>query len=273
MSEEEIHPVLSELLNRISDSGFGDLTDDVSGVAQMPARDYRQEPLEFEDLNNQCCVCYRNPDKIDFIKSECGHNYCNTCFFTWLKQSPTCAMCRHNFTDWRELEDDELEPMYSSLKRQYKKKRNLLKNTLFKIHKLEERIEIKKGYNKLLFSRQLRLNYLRQYTEGYNLGFLESGGRENELVGEYRRGYIDGTLDYHKKYCGKRKVDCVCDYKMMAHKSKERPEKFDFFLTETNRKITIKQRRNSLASEETSSTDMSQENSVELMELSSDEEL
>ena len=115
---------------------------------------------------------------------------------------------------------------------------------------------------------------MREYTEGYNLGFLESGGRENELVGEHRRGYMDGALDYHKKYCGRKKRDCICDEKMIAHKTKEKPEKFDFFLTQTNRKITIKQRPLPVdSSDETSSTDMSAVNDVELMELSSDEDL
>ena len=274
MSEDEIHPVFSDLLNRITNGGFGNLTDDVSGVAQMPARDYRQEPLEDADLNNQCCICYKNPEKIDFIKSECGHSYCNKCFFTWLKQSPTCAMCRHDFTDWRDFEDDELESFYSSLNRQYKKKRMLLRNTIIKLDRLDCRIERQMKYNKTLFHRQLRLNQMREYTEGYNLGFLESGGRENEFVGEHRRGYMDGALDYHKKYCGRKKRDCICDEKMMAHKTKEKPEKFDFFLTETNRKITIKQRPLPVdSSDETSSTDMSHVNDVELIELSSDEDL
>ncbi len=244
---EEVHPVISELIERIESgrisTSFGEITDDISGVAQMPARDYRQEPLEpleYIDLDNQCCVCYKNPEKIDFIKSECGHNYCNTCFFTWLKQSPTCAMCRHNFTDWTELDDEELEPLYTSLKKQYKRKKALLKSTLFKITRLEERVERQQKYNKTLFSRQLRLNALREYTEGYNLGYLESGDREDEFDGDFRKGYCDGALNYHKKYCKSRRA-CMCDEKVMAHKEKDNPISFEMPVP-CNRKITIKRR-------------------------------
>ena len=60
----------------------------------------------------------------------------------------------------------------------------------------------------------------------------------------------------------------------MAHKTKEKPEKFDFFLTQTNRKITIKQRKVETAeTAETAETSETSETSEASSIEESDEEM
>ena len=41
-----------------------------------------------------CSVCYCELEVVNSVVTPCNHFYCNTCFFRWLGQKETCAMCR-----------------------------------------------------------------------------------------------------------------------------------------------------------------------------------
>ena len=235
MSSGENSNNILEELNRVIDNitsvGFGELTDDtvwdVSNV-EMP-RDYRQEPLnsehqqsndeqreseplterEIQRLNdnnvNKCSVCYIAKSDKETIVSECNHVYCRDCFFTWLKQNTSCALCRHDFCDWREYSDDELEPMLNELQIRYKKKRKIYKNCIKSIDKLEmEKNKIEK-LNKVLISRQIRLNQQFEYTLGYQAAYKSR--KKSKIcipkIGPYKEGFLCGL----KNFCDKVEKD------------------------------------------------------------------
>lgn len=228
-SEENSNNILDELnrvIGNITGGGFGEITDDTVwdvSSAEMP-RDFRQEPLNSDqqelnseqresepltereisrlnDSKNKCSVCYMSKSDKETIVSECNHVYCRDCFFTWLKQNTTCALCRHDFCDWREYSDDELEPMLNDLQIRYKKKRRIYRNCIKSIDKLDKEKEKIEKLNKILMARQIRLNQQFQYTLGYQEAYKSRKKQKICIpeIGSYKEGFLCGLKDFCDK--------------------------------------------------------------------------
>ena len=59
-----------------------------------------------------CSICWNNMSNLDSIKTECNHEYCNSCLTDWLQNKKSCPMCRKN------IQNSEYEiPMYDRLPR------------------------------------------------------------------------------------------------------------------------------------------------------------
>jgi len=43
-----------------------------------------------------CSICWNNISNLDSIKTECNHEYCNSCLTDWLQNKKSCPMCRQN---------------------------------------------------------------------------------------------------------------------------------------------------------------------------------
>ena len=43
-----------------------------------------------------CSICWNNMSNLDSIKTECNHEYCNSCLTNWLQNKKSCPMCRKN---------------------------------------------------------------------------------------------------------------------------------------------------------------------------------
>ena len=224
-NQSDLLEELNNAINRMSLGVFGELTDDTvwdSSGAEMP-RDHRQEPLNDEniphqivdeevDINNNddntCSVCYVSKSDKDTIVTECKHVYCRDCFFVWLKQNTTCALCRHDFCDWRDYSIDELEPILNDLQIVYKRKRKIFRNCIKNIEKLNKDTEKLKTLNDVLIHRQLRLNKQFKYTLGYQAAFQKRNDAKIEipLLGSYKEGYLCGLKDFcekkENKFCG-----------------------------------------------------------------------
>lgn len=55
--------------------------------------------IEYSDKDEcECSICYENKEKLNFIKLNCGHEFCKDCFKQTLKNvrtcNPRCAFCR-----------------------------------------------------------------------------------------------------------------------------------------------------------------------------------
>ena len=54
-------------------------------------RVYERLKREIKD----CCVCYEQLETGNgLVTTNCGHNYCTTCFVSWMRKSGNCAYCR-----------------------------------------------------------------------------------------------------------------------------------------------------------------------------------
>ena len=47
-----------------------------------------------------CCVCYEELETGNgIVTTNCGHNYCASCFANWMRKSGSCAYCREEICE------------------------------------------------------------------------------------------------------------------------------------------------------------------------------
>lgn len=58
-------------------------------------------------MSSICTICI-NPLNREYVKTPCGHVYCNSCLTEWLINKNTCPECRYKFGDDNFEEEDEM---------------------------------------------------------------------------------------------------------------------------------------------------------------------
>jgi hypothetical protein len=218
---------------------LGEIEDDEDIYANMPALSLPSTPREgsltathnvAEDENSDmslcsddeeegeqdCCVCYKTKSDINtFVLPNCNHIICNTCFFRWLRTSPTCPMCRDDFTSWERVSDDtigndvrELTGLFKTVSREHNAlthKNNSIRHENYKLRRKRNTLFLEnadlKSLNNELISGIVRRREYTEYIRGYNTAIMIGIGTtllscENDIQGEnYKNGFCRGLLE------------------------------------------------------------------------------
>ena len=119
-----------------------------------------------------CGICYTNLTLDNNVTTDCGHHFCNKCFFRWIEVNATCPSCRAPIDSKTNLSDEQLNIEYTEVYTEYTRQlrnycRQMDKNKDARI----EWMEMKDKANDQL-KRQIRLREQMLETEGYNEGFM-----------------------------------------------------------------------------------------------------
>ena len=134
----------------------------------------------------QCTICYNHFGIDKIVNTRCGHTYCNDCFFRWMKNNVTCAMCRKNFTSWRRHSQDQINEDITAVTNMF--------NTTLKAH-----VRLNKD-NKDILTHTIALRNERA-------NIMDSLVRTRKLI-DYNRGYAKGLLStFRPKKTGSKEYD------------------------------------------------------------------
>ena len=65
------------------------------------------EENEIDELS--CAICLEKPEDAVFVKTKCNHIYCKTCIDKWFEMNSRCPICKKNFNDSEDDEQEECE--------------------------------------------------------------------------------------------------------------------------------------------------------------------
>ena len=135
------------------------------------------------------------------VCTPCNHTYCVDCFFKWLKESKSCAMCRANLVDYSRWEYDELprrtSEEFKTFRRIFKNNRELTSKNYIIEQKLVAASEIlRKSLEDII-----RRKEQGEYTSGFNQAVFEilTPHKLDEInrmsnYSPYKRGFMRGFL-------------------------------------------------------------------------------
>tara|TARA_B100001093_G_scaffold511705_1_gene580148 strand:- start:2774 stop:3793 length:1020 start_codon:yes stop_codon:yes gene_type:complete len=161
----------------------------------------RSEPGRSTDIsqNNEtreCGICYNQIDIDKIVNTRCNHQFCNKCFFRWMRGNVTCPMCREDFTSWRNHSRDNINDdiiavteMFNSTLREHVHLNRLNTNTLKDIAELKKQ---KALIQKSLVSSRDLIDYNRGYAVG--LSSIKQPKQKNSE--SYDKGLIDGYQEF-----------------------------------------------------------------------------
>ena len=119
-----------------------------------------------------CGICYTDLTLDNNVTTDCGHHFCNKCFFRWIEVNATCPSCRAPIDSKTNLTDQQLNMEYTEVYTEYTRQ---LQNYCRQMEKNKdarmEWMEIREKTNEQL-KRQIRLREQMMETEGYNEGFM-----------------------------------------------------------------------------------------------------
>ena len=119
-----------------------------------------------------CGICYTDLTLDNNVTTDCGHHFCNKCFFRWIEVNATCPSCRAPIDSKTNLTEQQLNLEYTEVYTEYTRQ---LKNYCRQMEKNKdarmEWMEIKEKANEQM-KRQIRLREQMLETEGYNEGFM-----------------------------------------------------------------------------------------------------
>ena len=119
-----------------------------------------------------CGICYTDLTLENNVTTDCGHHFCNKCFFRWIEVNATCPSCRAPIDSKTNLTDQQLNMEYTEVYTEYTRQ---LQNYCRQMEKNKdarmEWMEIREKTNEQL-KRQIRLREQMMETEGYNEGFM-----------------------------------------------------------------------------------------------------
>ena len=119
-----------------------------------------------------CGICYTDLTLDNNVTTDCGHHFCNKCFFRWIEVNATCPSCRAPIDSKTNLTEQQLNLEYTEVYTEYTRQ---LQNYCRQMEKNKdarmEWMEIREKTNEQL-KRQIRLREQMMETEGYNEGFM-----------------------------------------------------------------------------------------------------
>ena len=120
-----------------------------------------------ETINNDCSICFDNILINSCVKTICGHMFCTECFFKWIKNNTTCAICREPFTGpYKAEEIKKQERKIKELNEIDIQLQEFIKISRAKYYKNEKEIlELEKACKKLTIEKKeinLEINALRK---------------------------------------------------------------------------------------------------------------
>lgn len=113
------HERVSEIMQKIED---GEKVEDKNEERRI--RNYMNkenekngidEKIEFEtvnnpDINKECYICLKNFSRKRIVKKVfCGHMFCEECLLPWIKYHHTCPICKYEFPNKIQKEEEEKE--------------------------------------------------------------------------------------------------------------------------------------------------------------------
>ena len=142
-----------------------------------------------------CGICYTDLTLDNNVTTDCGHHFCNKCFFRWIEVNATCPSCRAPIDSKTNLTDQQLNMEYTEVYTEYTRQlrnycRQMDKNKDARI----EWMEMKDKANEQL-KRQIRLREQMLETEGYNEGFMAAAF---EFFHGTDRKYTSRVLEINK---------------------------------------------------------------------------
>ncbi|RZD41625.1 MAG: hypothetical protein CXT73_04580 [Methanobacteriota archaeon] len=164
------------------------------------------EEEEEEEGKQDCCVCYKTKaDLHTLVLPTCGHIICNSCFFRWLRTSPTCPMCRDDFTSWNRVSDDTIRndiynitTLFNKVSRVHNElmqKNTSIRSTNNKLKKKREKLHLVninlKNENDGLISDIIRRREYTDYIRGFNIAIVVGNVNSND-VDIWTKNYNDG---------------------------------------------------------------------------------
>ena len=119
-----------------------------------------------------CGICYTDLTLDNNVTTDCGHHFCNKCFFRWIEVNATCPSCRAPIDSKTNLTEQQLNLEYTEVYTEYTRQlqnycRQMEKNKNARM----EWMEVREKTNDQL-KRQIRLREQMMETEGYNEGFM-----------------------------------------------------------------------------------------------------
>ena len=203
----------------------------IQGVAAMPLHDTQpSSPNEEEKVSDEsdssntdddsdtkeCCVCYKTKSDINtIVLPTCGHIICQSCFFRWLRTSPTCPMCRDNFTSWERVSTDTIKDdiyeitklfnrvskTHNSLMHRCEDLRHTMSHLRKKNTKLRSENHELKSTNNGMMSAIIRRRKYTDYIRGYNAAIMTGDLMEDQThlrTTDYKDGIIRGIVERDK---------------------------------------------------------------------------
>ena len=169
-----------------------------------------------ESDTKECCVCYKTKANINtIVLPTCGHLICQTCFFRWLRTSPTCPMCRDNFTSWDRVSSDtikddiyEITKLFNRVSKTHNSLMHRcddLRDTMYHLRKKNTKLRSEnhelKNTNNCMMSAIIRRRKYTDYIRGYNAAIMTGDLMEDQThlrTTDYKNGIIRGIVERDK---------------------------------------------------------------------------
>lgn len=201
----------------------------IQGTAAMPSPSPPTQPssptntlplTESDESNSdsdadtkECCVCYKTKSDLHtLVLPNCGHIICQNCFFRWLRTSPTCPMCRDNFTSWDRVSSDTIKDdiyeitrlfnrvskSHNSLMHKCEDLRHTANHLKRKNTKLRNENHELKTTNAGIMSAIIRRRKYTDYIRGYNAAIMTGDLMEDQThlrTTDYKSGIRRGIVE------------------------------------------------------------------------------
>jgi len=144
-----------------------------------------------------CPICFQPLFAHNIVNVPCKHNTCSKCFFRWIRNNPTCPICRLNFTSWDRLTKDNFNTEIEAINDLYK---TVLENLVYSVKeekKIVEKLFDKKKELKDITESCSRRRTMTNFLRGYNHAIMIG---ENDKIpycekAEYCKGYGKGCIE------------------------------------------------------------------------------
>jgi uncharacterized Zn finger protein (UPF0148 family) len=191
----------------------------------------RQNDNSQNPETRECGICYNQIDIDKIVNTRCNHQFCNKCFFRWMRGNVTCPMCREDFTSWRNHTSDNINndiiavtEMFNSTLREHVHLNKLNVNTM------KDLTELKK--QKALIQKSLVSSRdLIDYNRGYAVGLSSIKQPKQKNSPSYDKGLIDG---YEEFKCIVRKEKSKKSHLTRNSPDKKYSKSFKFGAPKTN---------------------------------------
>tara|TARA_X000000368_G_C23040722_1_gene716742 strand:+ start:1 stop:1467 length:1467 start_codon:yes stop_codon:yes gene_type:complete len=151
-----------------------------------------------------CSVCYKKLNTHRMVCTPCNHTYCVDCFFKWLKESKTCAMCRANLVDYTRWQYDSLprrtSEEFRTFRTIFKRNRTLMHNN----YKADQKLLAVNELIKTSMNDLIRRKEQGEFTDGYNSARFEllSSTKLKDVYNmwngsPYKKGFFRGFYEKH----------------------------------------------------------------------------